>query len=340
VTRALLLGLLLTACGQGRDVLLGDGPPCPAGMDIREGTSALLGEAVGFGRSANGGLGGCVYHVTSLADAGPGTLRDALVRPEPLWIVFDLSGTVELTTNLIVASQKTIDGRGRTVTLHNGGLIIEGQSHVVVENLGFDGSGLDPATFPATDAISMLAGSHDVWIDHCNFSAYPDGLVDITQASTDVTVSWSRFENQSKVMLLSSNPEATADTVIRVTVHHNWFNQTAMYHPRLRFGKAHAFNNLYDRWGLAGIAVAMAGQIASESNIFVADTHPEALLITAGTDPDPGLARSTGDWLLGGAVVEQAQPEVVFNPATYYAYQAAPADDALRSSLTASTGPR
>jgi len=340
VKRALLIGFLLTACGQGRDVLLGDGPPCPAGMSIPEDTSALLGDAVGFGRAAKGGLGGCLYHVTTLTDAGTGSLREGLERPEPLWIVFDVSGTIELSTNIIVANNKTIDGRGRAVTLHNGGLIIEARSEVVVENLSFDGSGLDPVTYPSTDAISLLSGSHDVWIDHCNFSAFPDGSVDITQASTDVTVSWSTFQNQSKVMLVSSNAEATADTVIRVTVHHNWFVQTDMYHPRLRFGKAHTFNNFHDRWGLAGIAVAMNGEVASENNIFAADTHPEALLITAGTDPTPGLARSTGDWLLNGAVVEQAQPDVVFNPATYYAYQAAPADDALRSSIMANAGPR
>ena len=338
--RALFIGWLVSACGLGRDVLLGDGPPCPAGMDIPQATSALLADAVGFGRAANGGLGGCLYHVTTLADAGTGSLREGLARPEPLWIVFDLSGTIELSANLDVASNKTIDGRGRTVTLHNGGLVIEGQSHVVVENLAFDGSGLDPVAFASTDAISVLAGSHDVWIDHCSFSGYPDGLVDITQASTDVTVSWSRFQNQAMVMLISSNAEATADTVIRVTLHHNWFNQTSMYHPRLRFGKAHTFNNFHDRWGLAGIAVAMNGEIASENNIFAAASHPEALLTTAGTDPLPGLARSTDDWLLDGAVVVQTQPEVVFSPAAYYAYQAAPADDALRSSLTASTGPR
>jgi pectate lyase len=340
VKRALLIGFLLAACGPGRDVSLGDGPPCPPGLSIPGSTSALLADAVGFGRAAGGGLGGCLYHVTTLADAGAGSLRDGIQRPEPLWVVFDVSGTIELSTNIIVANDKTIDGRGRAVTLHNGGLIIEGRSHVVVESLAFDGSGLDPTTDVSTDAISVLAGSHDIWIDHCGFSTYPDGQVDITQASTDVTVSWSTFQNQSKVMLISSNAEATGDTVIRVTVHHNWFDQTDYYHPRLRFGKVHTFNNFYDRWGNAGIAVAMGGQIASEDNIFAAASNTDALLTTAGTDPLPGLARSTGDWLLGGAVVAQSQPDVVFTPATYYAFQAAPADDALRSSITASAGPR
>jgi pectate lyase len=341
--RAVLIGWLLSACGPSRDVLLGDGTgaaTCSPGTAIPESTSALLRDAVGFGRAANGGLGGCLYHVTTLADAGPGTLREGLARPEPLWIVFDLSGTIELLSNLDVASKKTIDGRGRAVTLHNGGLIIEGQSHVVVENLAFDGSGLDPVVFPATDAITVLAGSHDIWIDHSSFSTYPDGQVDITQASTDVTVSWCRFQNHVKVMLISSNAEATADTVIRVTLHHNWFDQTDYYHPRLRFGKAHTFDNFYDRWGSAGIAVAMGGEIASENNIFAAATNTDALLTQAGTDPLPGLARSTGDWLLGGAVVVQTQPDVVFSPAAYYAYRTEVADDALRTSISSGAGPR
>jgi pectate lyase len=338
---AVLIGWLVTACGPSRDVLLGDGTgaaTCSPGTAVPDSTSALLADAVGFGRAATGGLGGCLYHVTTLADAGPGTLRDGLSRPEPLWIVFDLSGTIELSSNLDVSSQKTIDGRGRAVTLHDGGLVIKGQSHVVVENLAFDGSGLDPVAFPSTDAISVLAGSHDIWIDHCSFSQYPDGLVDVTQASTDVTVSWSRFQNQVLVMLLGAGVEDTGDTVIRVTLHHNWFDQTYYYHPRLRFGKAHTFDNFYDRWGSAGIATAMGGEIASENNIFAAGSNTEALLTQAGTDPAPGLARSTGDWLLGGAVVVQTQPDVVFSPP--YAYRAEVADDALRTSISSGAGPR
>jgi pectate lyase len=343
LVRALVLAGFVQGCGAGKDVSLGDGTgvdaaTCPPELTVPSSTSALLADAIGFGRAASGGLGGCLYHVTTLADSGPGSLREGLARPEPLWIVFDLSGTIELSSRVTVADHKTLDGRGQAVVLKNGGLVIEGRSGVVVENLAFDGSGLDPDASSSTDAISLLGGSHDIWIDHSSFSQFPDGLVDITQASTDVTVSYCHFQRQSKVMLIGAGVDDTGDTVIRVTLHHNWFDQTDWYHPRLRFGKVHLLNNFLDRWASAGVAIAMGGEVASDGNIFAAASNTDALLVHAGTDPDPGLARSTGDWLLGGAVVEESARDVVFSPS--YGYRVEVADDALRSSIVSGAGPR
>lgn len=51
--------------------------------------STLLKEREGFGKNATGGLNGECYQVTSSADAGPGTLRDAVENASgPRWIVF------------------------------------------------------------------------------------------------------------------------------------------------------------------------------------------------------------------------------------------------------------
>jgi hypothetical protein len=59
--------------------------------------------AEGFGRFAQGGRGGDVYHVTALADDGPGSLREGLHSAKgPRTIVFDLSGTIELKKPLVV----------------------------------------------------------------------------------------------------------------------------------------------------------------------------------------------------------------------------------------------
>ncbi|KAK4392209.1 hypothetical protein Sango_1998700 [Sesamum angolense] len=63
---------------------------------------ALAGQAEGFGRFAIGGQHGDVYRVTTLADDGPGSLRDGCRRKEPLWIIFEVSGTIELSSYLLV----------------------------------------------------------------------------------------------------------------------------------------------------------------------------------------------------------------------------------------------
>ncbi|RPI87334.1 MAG: hypothetical protein EHM41_05380, partial [Chloroflexi bacterium] len=49
--------------------------------------------AEGFGTDTPGGRGGKVFYVTSLADSGPGTLREALTDAGHRTILFNISGT-------------------------------------------------------------------------------------------------------------------------------------------------------------------------------------------------------------------------------------------------------
>lgn len=69
--------------------------------------------AEGFGRFAAGGRGGDVYHVTTLDNDGPGSLRYGIDSAHgPRTIVFDISGTIELTTYLTIRSDSmTIAGQ-------------------------------------------------------------------------------------------------------------------------------------------------------------------------------------------------------------------------------------
>jgi pectate lyase len=312
------------------------GVECTAGEPTPGTTAALVYDAIGFAGGVLGGARGCLYRVTSLEDAGPGTLRDALERQEPLWVVFDVSGTIDLAGPIEVQSRKTIDGRGAGVDLIGAGLIVwNGASDVIIENLRLNDQG---AGSHQGDGIAIDDGASLVWVDHCSFGPWDDGQLDITGASTDVTVSWSHFANHGLVMLIGGSVGATEDAVIRATVHHNWFDGTDERHPRLRYGRAHVFNNLHVDWLYYGIASSQLGQIASEANIFDAGSNTSAIIDQAGSDPDQGLVRSTGEWLLDGATAVQNQPDQVFDPAAAYAYAADPADPSLRSALEAGAG--
>ena len=120
-------------------------------------------EAEGYGRWANGGRGGSVYHVTSLSgDETPGTLLYGLLDiAEPHYIVFDVSGTIELDFNAhftkpnITIAGQTAPGKGICIKASNIGL----GSDVICRHMRFKrGAG------PTGNALG--AGNDHTIIDH------------------------------------------------------------------------------------------------------------------------------------------------------------------------------
>jgi pectate lyase len=196
---------------------------------------------------------------------------------------FDLGATA-----LEIRSNKTLVGVGPSVTL-SGGVSIAGQdtgnmiSNVVVRNLSIKGRG---KTGDPVDTFAIRF-AHHVWVDHCALSDASDGLLDTTRASSYVTVSWSKFwytdpTHTHRLACLVGGGSTHADTDtgrMNATYHHNWFADLVDQRmPRVLFGKAHVFNNLYTSTGNTYcVRAANLGAILVENNHFDGVNSPHQL---------------------------------------------------------------
>lgn len=172
----------------------------------------------GFGRNTVGGQKGSFYEVTSnldddMVNPAPGTLRHAVTRTAPLWIYFSRSMTIRLSEELIVASDKTIDGRGADIYIMNGaGFTLQFVKNVIIHGIKiFDinsGSGglirdsenhYGQRTQSDGDGISIFGSSH-VWIDHVSMRNCKDGLIDAIMGSTAITISNCHFTDHNEVI--------------------------------------------------------------------------------------------------------------------------------------------
>jgi pectate lyase len=183
----------------------------------------------GFGADTPGGSGQPVVRVTTLDDAGPGSLREALAAGRRT-IVFDVAGDIVLRDHLFVGGPYvTIDGFSAPppgITLRHRGLIVRGNrgAHdVIVRGLRVRDA--------SHDGIQIAYGAHNVVIDHVSVDGSGDGNLDITQGSRDVTVSWSVLSGNHKNVLIKYAPA-------RVTLHHNVLVESATRNPQVRIDDA------------------------------------------------------------------------------------------------------
>lgn len=268
VTAQLLICLLLAATCHVASATAVDA--CASATEECSFVPSLLAQREGYGGAATGGLGGPVVTVTSSADSGPGSLRDVISRARgPVWIRFGSDMTVTLLSQIRAPDNITIDGRGHRVTLLDYGLGIYESKNVIVTHLTIDGR---LRTF--SQAINVANYSSNVWIDHLDLSRFADRLLNVKNGSTDVTVSWVKFHDDDKVMLLNNITSKDLfanydrDKLARVTVHHCYFLDTVQRNPRAQFGIFHVFNNILENWDFYGMSYSLQARALVEGNIF------------------------------------------------------------------------
>ncbi|KAL6007201.1 hypothetical protein ACLOJK_032697 [Asimina triloba] len=286
--------------------------------------------ALGFGRKTTGGRKGRVYVVTENTDWDPvnpkkGTLRWGAVQKKPLWIVFANSMVITLQQELMVASHKTIDGRGSNVHIaHGAGITVQFVKNVIIHNIHFHD--IKPAyggmirdslihvglrTRSDGDAISIF-GSNNVWVDHNSLSRCADGLVDIIEGSTAITISNNHLTHHNDVILLGGHDNTWQDAAMQVTLAFNHFGKGLIQRmPRCRWGFFHVVNNDYTHWLMYAIGGSQHPTIISQGNRFIAPPNRDAKEVTMRIAAAPDVWskwtwRSEGDLLMNGARFTQS----------------------------------
>jgi pectate lyase len=153
--------------------------------------------AAGFGMETAAGRGGTVYKVTNLNASGAGSLKACIDGTTPRTCVFEVSGTIRLSTDLMIRnSHITIAGQ----TAPSPGIMLRGAalriqtSDVLVQHLrirvGDDLNGPDPAN---RDALKIEGSStrtvRNIVIDHCSFSWAIDETVSVWGPHDNITFS-------------------------------------------------------------------------------------------------------------------------------------------------------
>lgn len=166
--------LCLSACRGG-----GGDEPTPAGIPAFPG-------AEGGGKYVTGGREGVVVHVTTLEDARDevtklpaiGTLRKALQMDGTRTVVFDVAGTIHLTSQLeITSGNVTVAGQ----TAPGDGICIAGYpvvvkaSNVILRFLRFR---MGDQNKVEGDALTICE-HRNIMVDHCSFSWSTDECVSV-----------------------------------------------------------------------------------------------------------------------------------------------------------------
>lgn len=205
--------------------------------------------AEGFGSAAHGGEGGRVIRVTSLADDGAGSLREALAQSGPRIIEFAVEGDVELKSRLrIREGSVTLDATtapGVGITLKRHGLDVVNAEDVIVRGVRIH------VSEGGTSGDGILLWGKDggmtrrVLVEHCSIQGTTDEGVNTWGRVEDATFQWCLIADAAPPHSKGWLSGAECD---RITIHHCLFAGCEDRNPKLEGGRYQVVNNVFAAW--------------------------------------------------------------------------------------------
>jgi hypothetical protein len=209
--------------------------------------------AQGMGAAAVGGRGGAVYIVDTLSDnpADGLTFREACQASGPRYVVFSVSGIIDLTSNLII-DDPYITIAGETSP---GGIVITGSQtnintyEVIVRHMRFRlgatrvtssnaeqvGDAVEIGRYQTTVTNPV---QYNIIFDHCSFSWGIDETVSAVCNTSDITFSWCFFSNGLSSSVHPESPHSAGFILwgkyskeIKASIHHCFFGFNRFRNP-------------------------------------------------------------------------------------------------------------
>ena len=213
--------------------------------------------AEGFGAFTPGGRGGQVIHVTNLNGSGPGSLREAVETSGPRIVIFDVGGTIVLTSNIVITEPfLTLAGQtapGGGIMIRNAGIRIE-THNVIIRGMrvrvGDEGGG----EYDGIQIVNHTVGAaHDIIVDHCSVSWGIDENLDIFNGAANITFQWNITSEGLYDSIHSKGPHSAGLIVgqesRQISIHHNLFAHNYARNPLMSIDTtSEIINNVVYNW--------------------------------------------------------------------------------------------